>query len=95
MFTHMAQRSHEPGERWSLESQGVRVLAVYARDGFHLSVSDPNWQFGVVAQHPDAIADLNLALPIARALIEAHLQGKRHAVVDSRELFQTIWTRSR
>jgi hypothetical protein len=82
--------SHQPGEKWRLEMEGIHVLAVYAPDGFHLSLMDKS---GVVKKHTEAIHDLNAALPVARALIEEQLRDERDAPVDWKELFQTVWTR--
>jgi hypothetical protein len=85
--------SDAPGDKWVLELQGVRILAVYAVDGFHLSLSDPDRQLGTIAKHPDAIQNLEQALIVGRALLEEYLRDSRRVTVDMRELFQTVWKR--
>jgi hypothetical protein len=87
--------SHAPGDKWVLELQGVRILAVYARDGFHLSLSDPDRQLGAIIKHPDSIQTLDQATLVGRALLEEYLRSSRHVAVDMRELFQTVWKRLR
>jgi hypothetical protein len=84
---------HTVGEKWILEFHGARVLAVYAADGFHLSLTDPDRQLGVIALHRDVLPDLNDATSVARALLESYLRENRHVTVDERELFQTVWRR--
>jgi hypothetical protein len=76
-----------------LEVQSVRILAVYAPYGFHLSLSDPDRQFGAITKHPEPIQTLEAALTVGRALLEKYLRTSRHVTVDMRELFQTVWKR--
>jgi hypothetical protein len=78
-------------EHWYIEFRGIRVLAVHTAHGFQLRLTDPDRQFGAVANRADPIPVLTEALPIARAWIERHVFDSHRITVDSRELFDLRW----
>jgi hypothetical protein len=80
-------------QKWVAEFEGVQVLAVASVRGYHLSLSDPDWQLGVVSQHDEPTPDLDVAMTIARAMIEKHLRVNRRKTANLRELFQVAWKR--